>query len=336
MNNPNIYNVTKIERLSNGLIKIYSKTNLIALFSSLKSINIYRENGKPVALMFCQDCVDAFAFNVYNLIEIIGSATTQTYDEIDPTASNETYQERIFSVLNFLVDECLTGFPPQPTFVGGVVAEYPNFASFPATGQSGVIYIDMSVPEAYVWDGVTYQALMSGSVSPLTTKGDLYTRNSTVDTRLPVGLDTQVLIADSTTSTGLKWGSNTAPTPTGYYGAFQDNATQSAPASNVGVAMIFGTVDLSNGVTVVTNGTNLTRITFANTGVYNIQFSSQFQNTDTSEQDVTIWLRLNGVDIPGTAGFVSVQNKHGGTNGHNIVSWNYLLNVVGGDYYELI
>ena len=162
MNNPNIYNVTKIERLSNGLIKIYSKTNLIALFSSLKSINIYRENGKPVALMFCQDCVDAFAFNVYNLIEIIGSATTQTYDEIDPTASNETYQERIFSVLNFLVDECLTGFPPQPTFVGGVVAEYPTFASFPVTGQSGVIYIDMSVPEAYVWDGAAYQSLSGG------------------------------------------------------------------------------------------------------------------------------------------------------------------------------
>lgn len=336
MNSPNIHNVTKIERLSNGMVKVYNKTSLVAIFSSLKSINIYRENGKPTALMFCQDCIDPFGFTVYNLIEIIGSTTTQTYDEIDPTTSNDSYQERIFNVLNFLVDECLTAFSPQPTFVGGVVAEYPNFASFPVTGQSGVVYIDMSVPEAYVWDGSTYQALMAGSVSPLTTKGDLYTRNSTVDARLPVGLDTQVLIADSTTATGLKWGSNTAPTPTGYYGAFQDTAIQSAPASNVGVAMIFNTVDLSNGVTVVTNGTNLTRITFANTGVYNLQFSSQFQNSDTSLQDVTIWLRLNGVDVPGSAGFISVPNKHGSTNGHNIVSWNYLLDVVGGDYYELI
>ena len=170
MTKPNLYNVTKIERLSNGMVKIYNKTSLVAIFNSLKSINVYRENGKPLALMFCQDCIEPFGFLVYNLIEIIGSTTTQTYDEIDPTTSNDLYQERIFSVLNFLVDECLQAFPPQPTFIGGVVLEYPTFASFPATGQSGVIYIDMSGPTAYVWDGAAYQSISGagGSYVPYT------------------------------------------------------------------------------------------------------------------------------------------------------------------------
>lgn len=44
----------------------------------------------------------------------------------------------------------------------------------------------------------------SGGGSPLTTKGDLYTF-STVDARLPVGTDGQVLSADSAEPTGLKW-----------------------------------------------------------------------------------------------------------------------------------
>jgi hypothetical protein len=177
--------------------------------------------------------------------------------------------------------------------------------------------------------------LTASGASPLTTKGDLYTY-STIDARLPVGLDTQILLADSSTTTGLKWGTNTAATPTGYYGAWQDNVTQTAAVINTGYPMIFRTIDLSNGVTVVTNGTNLTRITFANTGIYNLQFSSQFQSTHNADEDVTIWLRLNGVDVSGSAGLVSIPSKHGGVNGHIIAGWNYLLSVVAGQYYELV
>jgi hypothetical protein len=42
-------------------------------------------------------------------------------------------------------------------------------------------------------------------VSPLTTKGDLYVRNSTSGTRLPVGTDGQVLTVDSAVADGVKW-----------------------------------------------------------------------------------------------------------------------------------
>lgn len=44
-----------------------------------------------------------------------------------------------------------------------------------------------------------------GAASPLTAKGDLFTRNSTSDTRLPAGADGQILSANSSTPTGLEW-----------------------------------------------------------------------------------------------------------------------------------
>lgn len=64
----------------------------------------------------------------------------------------------------------------------------------------------------------TFRALVAadlpaGAGSPLTTKGDVYTF-STVNARLPVGTDGQVLTAASSQTTGLEWA--TPKEPLGY------------------------------------------------------------------------------------------------------------------------
>lgn len=58
----------------------------------------------------------------------------------------------------------------------------------------------------------------SGSASPLTTKGDIYTHNATVDARLAVGTNGQVLTANSSAATGNDWEAPIALTTTGTSG----------------------------------------------------------------------------------------------------------------------
>jgi hypothetical protein len=122
------------------------------------------------------------------------------------------------------------------------------------------------------------------------------------------------------------------------YGAFQDTTDQTATA-NTATVMTFNTTDFSNGVTVVTSGGKASRLTVAQAGIYNLQFSAQFDNTDTQEHDVSIWLRQDssgaGTDIAGSTGFVGIPSSHGGISGHLIAGWNYYVSLNANDFVEI-
>ena len=113
------------------------------------------------------------------------------------------------------------------------------------------------------------------------------------------------------------------------YGAFSSDQDQTAIA-NTATLMTLNTTDFSNEVSIANS-----EITVANAGIYNLQFSAQFQNTDTAFQDVYIWLKQNGADITGSTGFVSIPNRHAGTDGHAIVGWNYFLTMNANDHVEI-
>jgi hypothetical protein len=113
------------------------------------------------------------------------------------------------------------------------------------------------------------------------------------------------------------------------YGAFSSDQDQTATI-NTATLMTLNTTDFANGVSIASS-----KITVVNSGIYNLQFSAQFQNTDTAFQDVYIWLQQNGVNISGSTGFVSIPNRHAGTDGHAIVGWNYFLSMEATDYVEI-
>ena len=155
---------------------------------------------------------------------------------------------------------------------------------------------------------------ISTSSSPLTTKGDLYTF-STVDTRLPIGLDTQVLMADSSQPTGIKWVSQIAPTPTGYYGAYQDVTTQQNYSINSPKLIALNVVDLQNGFSIVDrtaifvgsrSGTTLTVTGITSGTIYNGMslFGTGWQDAvvtgSISGNTLTVTGVTSGILMPGT------------------------------------
>lgn len=115
------------------------------------------------------------------------------------------------------------------------------------------------------------------------------------------------------------------------YGSFFDTTDQTLSAATATV-INFNNTNLSNGVTLVSSN----RITMAAAGVYDIQFSLQYRNTDTSDQDVDVWFRKNGVDIANSNSRFAVAAKHGSINGHIIAALNIFVDCAANDYIQLV
>ena len=116
------------------------------------------------------------------------------------------------------------------------------------------------------------------------------------------------------------------------YGAFQDSTDQTASSTTAAYAVTYNTTDYSNGITV----TNSSRLTANSYGIYNVQFSFQFANTDTQIQDVDIWFRKNGTDIANSNSRFSIPNSHGGVDGHLVAAMNFWVELAANDYVEIM
>ena len=76
-----------------------------------------------------------------------------------------------------------------------------SVARVPVGTDGYYLKADSGQATGLVWAAATF-------TSPLTTKGDLFTRTSSADARLAVGTNGYILSADSTEATGLKWIAN--------------------------------------------------------------------------------------------------------------------------------
>jgi hypothetical protein len=137
----------------------------------------------------------------------------------------------------------------------------------------------------------------------------------------------------ATTSTG-----NGAPGPTGpagatgaggalgYYGSFYDTTIQTNPTASFANPIYINNTAESNGISII-NGSEM-KFDFG--GVYNIQFSVVYQQSNSSATDVDIWLTKNGINIPNT----NTELTLAGSN-TSVASWNFMLTMNANEYIQL-
>jgi hypothetical protein len=117
------------------------------------------------------------------------------------------------------------------------------------------------------------------------------------------------------------------------HGAFQDSTDQVAANTTTAYAVTFNTTDFSNGVTMASGS----RITVADAGIWNLQFSIQLKNTTNDGQDVDIWFRKNGTNIANSnSRFHPPPRKSAGDPSHIIASLNFFVEMAANDYIEIM
>lgn len=172
---------------------------------------------------------------------------------------------------------------------------------------------------------IFYDYIQVGATSPLTTKGDIYVYGSS-DTRLGVGSNDQILVADSSTSTGLKWAAATSSGAN--FTLLNAGGTALTGATTITVSGISGqdklAILIDNSSSVNTNYTLSVRFNsdtgsnYARFGLY-LQSTTSQQNEQSSFSDDRIYLASSGTSSPGSvvAGYVMVD----GCNASGVKRW---------------
>jgi hypothetical protein len=114
----------------------------------------------------------------------------------------------------------------------------------------------------------------------------------------------------------------------GYYGSFYDTTNLLLTSATTAYPLPLNTTAEAVGVSIASGS----RITVANAGVYNIQFSAQLDKTDAGSDLVNIWFSKNGVNIP----YSNTQVYVTGGNGKYLASWNFVLTLAANDYFQIM
>jgi hypothetical protein len=111
-------------------------------------------------------------------------------------------------------------------------------------------------------------------------------------------------------------------------GLFYSTVDQTATLANTGYPVEFENTYIGNGISI--GGTDDTRITATDDGVYNFQVTLQLEHNNSSAATLWTWINKNGTDQP----YGGQKNTIKG-NDDTAVHWNFSIDLTAGQYIEM-
>jgi len=115
------------------------------------------------------------------------------------------------------------------------------------------------------------------------------------------------------------------------YGTFEERADITFATANTPQILDLSESEYTVGMSLASN-----RITVSYAGVYDLDVSALFVNTDVQIHESYIWVRVNGTDVPHSATKFSVVESHGGVDGYMPININHPLELDANDYVEVV
>lgn len=114
------------------------------------------------------------------------------------------------------------------------------------------------------------------------------------------------------------------------YAAFYTTDTLTAASTDTATLIDWDNTAVSVGISI--DGTNASRLVFANAGTYQIDFTCELQSGNSNSKTIYIWPRINGTDVPFSTMVHSVKNS----GESKVISRSGIFEVETDDYLEAV
>lgn len=190
--NASLSSIEMIDSTSSGQV-------LVLINETGADVDILNETGATATKRILTGTGSDFVFKNQAAVLLHYDSSTQRWHMIGGGGTTFPVQ-----TANTVYSGPSTGSPALPSFRTLVSNDIPNIPASKITSDQ------VSISQGGTGQSSALSAF--NALSPLTTKGDILTRNGTDNIRVAVGNDGEMIMADSTQSSGIKWANSSGPT----------------------------------------------------------------------------------------------------------------------------